>query len=120
MRSRLGLVRRDGYWLWVGGPVAPGAAATTIGSVIIVRRGHEASERLLRHELEHVHQFARYGLAGFFARYVPAYLRGRWRGYGHWAAYRRIPFEAAAEFRARRALGLGVVDPEAFTVTPPE
>lgn len=108
----MGLERRDGYWLWVGGPVAPGATATTWGPVVAVRRGHERSERLLRHELVHVEQWRRYGLLGFLVRYVGAYLRWRCRGYGHWAAYRRIPFEASAEFRARRSLGIGVVDPD--------
>jgi hypothetical protein len=102
--------RRDGWWLWVGGPVAPGASATTFGRVIAVRRGHEGSERLMRHEREHVAQYERHGVVGFLARYVSAYLRGRLRGYGHWPAYRRIPFEASAEWRARRALGIGVVD----------
>jgi hypothetical protein len=66
--------------------------------------------RLLRHEAEHVAQYRRYGVVGFLVRYGRAYLRWRVRGYGHWAAYRRIPFEASAEWRARRALGVGVVD----------
>ncbi len=106
----MGLERREGYWLWVGGPVPPGASAITIGTLVSVRRGRERSERLLRHEAEHVAQYQRYGLLGFFRRYFAAYVRGRVRGYGHWAAYRRIPFEASAEWRARRALGIGVVD----------
>jgi hypothetical protein len=84
----------------------------TVGRLVLVRRGRELDERLLRHELEHVAQYRRYGLGGFLRRYVAAYLRWRLRGYGHWAAYRRIPFEAAAEWRARRALGIGVVPPE--------
>ena len=104
----MGLQRRDGYWLWVGGPVPPGASGITIGSVVSVRRGKETSVRLLRHELEHVEQYRRHGIAGFLRKYLAAYLRGRLRGYGHWGAYRRIPFEASAEWRARRSLGNGV------------
>ena len=105
----MGLQRRDGYWLWVGGPVPPGASGITIGSVVSVRRGKEMSVRLLRHELEHVEQYRRHGVAGFLRRYLAAYLRGRLRGYGHWGAYRRIAFEAAAEWRARRSMGRGVL-----------
>lgn len=104
----MAIERRDGYWLWVGGPVPRGAAGITIGSVVSVRRGKETSTRLLRHELVHVEQYRRHGTLGFLRRYVAAYLRWRLRGYGHWAAYRRIPFEASAEWQARRALGIGV------------
>ena len=57
---------------------------------------------LLRHELVHVEQWKRLGVAGFLIRYVGSYLRGRLRGYGHRAAYLRIPLEAEAEWRARR------------------
>jgi hypothetical protein len=95
--------RRDGYWLWVGGPVPPGASAITIGSVVSVRRRAADSPRLLRHELVHVAQWRSYGVAGFLRRYLVAYLRWRSRGYDHWAAYRRIPFEVEAEWSARRA-----------------
>ena len=104
----MAIERRDGYWLWVGGPVPRGASGITIGSVVSVRRGKETSTRLLRHELVHVEQYRRYGVLGFLRRYLAAYLRWRLRGYGHWAAYRRIPLEASAEWRARRALGVGV------------
>ena len=108
----MGIERRDGYWLWVGGPEPPGASAITVGRVVSVRRGRERSERLIRHELEHVAQYGRLGLLGFLRRYLAAYLGWRLRGYGHWGAYRRIPFEASAEWRARRALGIGVMPPE--------
>lgn len=99
----MGLQRQDGWWLWVGGPVPPGAAAITIGNVVSVRKQSARSEHLLRHELEHVAQYRRHGVAGFLRRYVADYLRWRVRGYGHGGAYRRIPFEASAEWRARRA-----------------
>jgi hypothetical protein len=80
-----------------------------VGRLVAIRRGHEGSERLLRHELEHVAQYRRLRTIGFLRRYVTAYVRWRLRGYRHRAAYLRIPFEASAEFRARRALGIGVV-----------
>lgn len=98
----MGIERHDRYWLWVGGPVVPGAAATTLGSLVLIRRRAAANERLLRHELEHVAQWRRHGLIGFTVRYLGPYLRWRLRSYPHWAAYRRIPFEIEAEWVARR------------------
>ena len=86
---------------WVGGPVPPGSAAITLGPLVIVRARAARDERLLRHEHVHVLQWRRLGVVGFLVRYVGAYLRWRLRGYGHWAAYRRIPLEVEAEWRAR-------------------
>ncbi len=99
--------RRPGYRLWVGGPVPPGAAAWTLGSLVIVRRRSAGSTHLLTHELEHVRQWREQGVAGFLVRYLRAYLGWRLRGYPHAAAYRRIPAEVGAEWRARRRLGIG-------------
>ena len=97
-------LRRDGdHWLLVGGPVPPGADAITIGPVISVRRAAATDEHLLRHEVEHVHQWRRLGLVRFLWRYVGAYTRGRLRGYDHWGAYRRIPLEVEAEWAARQS-----------------
>ena len=95
------LERRDGYWLWVGGPVAPGASATTLGRLILVRAKAATNERLLRHELVHVRQWRELGLFGFLRRYLAAYFRWRLYGYDHWAAYRRIPLEVEAEWVSR-------------------
>lgn len=102
-------VERHADHVVVHGWAAPGATATTIGRVIFVRRGAVLGPRLYRHELEHVAQYRRFGLVGFFRRYLPDYLRWRLRGHGHKGAYRRIALEVAAEWRARRALGIGVV-----------
>lgn len=67
-----------------------------------------SSLRLLRHEAVHVRQWRELGVVGFLLQYVGAYLRWRLRGYGHWAAYRRIPLEVEAEWIARTAtLGVG-------------
>lgn len=95
------LERRDDHWLWVGGPVPPGADAITIGSLISVRRRSAGNHELLAHERVHVRQWAELGLRGFLAAYLGAYVRERLRGYGHWAAYRRIPLEVAAAWEAR-------------------
>jgi hypothetical protein len=95
------LQRRDDHWLLIGGPVPPGSAAITIGPVISIRRRRADDARLLRHEHVHVEQWRTFGVVGFLRRYVGAYLWWRLRLHGHWSAYRRIPFEIEAEWRAR-------------------
>lgn len=92
--------RRGDHWIWVGGPVPPGSAAITIGSVISVRRGGADDARLLRHEEEHVRQWRELGYLHFLRQYLGAYLRWRRQGFGHVAAYRLIPLEVAAEAAA--------------------
>jgi hypothetical protein len=67
-----------------------------------MRRHHEDSVLLLHHERVHVLQWRSFGAVGFLGRYVGAYLLWRLRGYSHDAAYRRIPFEIEADWRARR------------------
>jgi hypothetical protein len=55
-------VRRSGWITALGGRLARlggPAAAVTLGRTIVVRPGTALSERLLRHELEHVRQWAR-------------------------------------------------------------
>ena len=97
------LERREGYWLLIG-VAAPGAAATTLGPLVLVREWAADDEHILRHELEHVRQWHEQGVTRFLVRYLGSYLRWRARSYPHWGAYRRIPFEVEAEWRARRAL----------------
>jgi Domain of unknown function (DUF4157) len=97
------LERREGYWRWVGGPVPPGAAAITLGPLIVVRARAASNPLLLRHELVHVEQWRRLGVVGFLVRYLWAYGRWRLRAHGHRGAYLRIPLEVEAEWRARRA-----------------
>ncbi len=92
----------------VDGFAAPGATATTFGRTVFVRRGVTMSPRLRRHEYEHVLQYHRLGRIGFLRRYLWSYLRWRLRRHRHLGAYRRIPFEIQAEWRARRELGIGV------------
>jgi len=95
----------------VRGLAAPGAAATTFGRTVFVRRGVTPSDRLRGHEYEHVLQFHELGRARFLVRYVGEYLLWRLRRHGHAGAYRRISLEVRAEWRARRSLGIGVADP---------
>ncbi len=94
--------KRDGYRLWVGGPVPKGSAGITLRSTIIVRAGHESSARLLRHEQVHVRQWRRHGIIGFAVRYLTSYAIWRFRLKGHKGAYHRIPLEIEAEWTARR------------------
>ena len=92
--------KRDGYRVWIGGPVPRGADAITLGSTVIVRPGHEHSVHLLRHEQVHVRQWRRHGVVGFGARYLGAYAVWRLRRKGHKGAYLRIPLEIEAEWIA--------------------
>ena len=101
------IVRHEGAVLVVGGPVPPGADAITIGRFVLVRRGHEDSRYLLAHELVHVRQYRERGIPRFLAGYLTGYLRLRLDGWGHDAAYRRLPEEIEADWQARRALGWG-------------
>jgi hypothetical protein len=96
-------LRRHGdHWLLVGGPVPPGSAAITIGSVVSVRRRYAGDAVLLRHEAEHVRQWRELGFVRFLREYLGAYFRGRRAGFGHQAAYRLIPLEVEAEAAAER------------------
>lgn len=93
----MALERRRDHWVWVGGPVPPGADAITIGNVVSVRRGVADDAHLIRHEQEHIRQWRELGAAGFLRAYLGAYFRGRVAGYSHTAAYRLIPLEVEAE-----------------------
>jgi hypothetical protein len=106
----MGIERRDDYHLWVGGPVPKGATGITIGRLVIVRKGSEYSQYLLRHEHVHVRQWRRHGVIGFSARYAGAYLLWRLRLKGHRGAYLRIPMEIEADWIARRSLATAVPD----------
>lgn len=103
----MGIERHPGHWRWVGGPVPPGAAAMTLGPLVLVRRRAAGDVRLLRHELVHVRQWRQLGVARFLWRYLGSYLRWRLLGHRHWDAYRRIPLEVEADWVARTGAGLG-------------
>lgn len=52
--------------------------------------------RLIEHELVHVSQWQRLGLARFLTRYLGDYLRGRRSGMSHHQAYLAISLETEA------------------------
>jgi hypothetical protein len=107
--------RRHGYRLWEGGPVPAGSTGITLGSLVIVRRGH-VSDYLLRHEQVHVRQWRRHGAVGFPVRYVGSYLMWRLRRKGHRGAYLRIPMEIEADWVARRSLATAVAADEPVSI----
>jgi hypothetical protein len=104
------IVRKDGFRVWVGGPVPKGADAITIRRTVIVRSGKEDSASLLLHEAVHVRQWRRYGVIGFLVRYLSSYAVWRVRRKGHRGAYLRIPLEIEADWVARRQLATAVRD----------
>lgn len=61
----------------------------------------ERGRRLIRHELEHVAQFNRYGTLRFMYLYAREYLRNRRAGMMHQQAYYNISYEAEAREAAR-------------------
>ncbi|MHB8671928.1 MAG: hypothetical protein ACYDAD_15430 [Acidimicrobiales bacterium] len=104
----MGPRRYGDHWLWVGGPVPPGADAITIGSLVCVRRAAASDPVLLAHEAVHVRQWRELGPVRFLVSYLGAYLRWRARGCGHAEAYRRIPLEVEAyAAAASRSEGTG-------------
>lgn len=80
--------------------LTPGVVAMTLDRWILVRRGHETDIGLIAHELVHVEQWRRLGIARFLRDYLLAYVCGRRAGLGHWPAYRAIPLEAEARLRS--------------------
>ena len=74
----------------------PGVDGMTLGRLVLLRRGHAGDERLLAHELVHVHQWREHGAPRFLAAYVAAYLRGLVRTRSHRRAYLAIPAEREA------------------------
>jgi hypothetical protein len=102
------LEQREGFTLWIGGPVPSGSDAITLGRLVIIREGLEQSTYLLRHEAVHVRQWRRHGLVGFSVRYVGSYALWRLRRKGHHGAYLRIPLEIEADWIARRSLATAV------------
>jgi hypothetical protein len=78
-----------------------GTDATTLGRVILVRRGHEDSPVLMAHELVHVRQWAELGVPRFLVRYLGAYLANLARLRRHRSAYLAIPLEVEARELAR-------------------
>lgn len=87
---------RIGYPWWLLLP--RDVAAITVGRRIWIARAMPEREMdaLLRHELVHVQQMERLGIAPFLLRYLGQYLRNRLKRMNHDAAYRAISFEREA------------------------
>jgi hypothetical protein len=68
------------------------------------RLGDEPEDlaRLMVHELVHIGQWRRLGVAGWLRAYVGAYLAGRRSGLGRSESYRAIPLEVEARDVSRR------------------
>jgi len=98
--------RRAGYRLWIGGPVPPGSAGITLGSLVIMRKDCTNPDDLLAHELAHVRQFARLGWRRFMAQYLGSYFRSRFKGLSHHNAYLNIPLEIDARWQAACAAAM--------------
>ena len=57
------------------------ADGMTLGYAVLIKRGAEADERLLRHELRHVAQYeSRGGIGPFLAEHIPALLEHGYAG----------------------------------------
>ena len=61
----------------------------------------ERGRRLIRHEMEHVAQFERYGTLRFMYLYSREYLRNRRAGMKHREAFYAISYEEQARQAAR-------------------
>jgi hypothetical protein len=93
--------------------VPRGTAGITLGRLVIVSKKAAASDglnKLLAHEMVHVEQWRRLGTLRFVATYLGSYARFRCRGYGHWAAYRRIPLEVEARWATRNGRWMELFD----------
>ena len=102
---------------WETGPLARTATrlaradAMVLGRRILLSQsalqtldsGGEEAVRLVAHELAHVEQYRRVGLAGFLLRYAGDYVLSRLRGASHAVAYRSIAFEREAQRLAQIA-----------------
>lgn len=96
-RARL----RIGYPWWLRHLLARDVVAITLGRSIFIipaylLRPPAEVERLIRHELQHVRQVNKYGLAGFYCRYLLEFGKHFVRERSINGAYRKISFEMEA------------------------
>ena len=89
---------RYGYPRWLRLFLMKDVIAITLGRRVYVsaKVTGNALERLLRHELAHVRQVQRYGLIGFYARYLAEFARHFRRVRSIHKAYSLISFEQEA------------------------
>lgn len=79
------LLRRYGY-----------RAITLWPLVFLASPSLRQDKRLMRHEAEHLRQQKKLWILPFYILYIYEYLKGRFRGLTHDAAYRGISFEVEA------------------------
>lgn len=106
-----GVEVRFGFPFWLRPFVRSGVAAITFGRRVYLDPAVAALPEsrvlaILGHEIVHVNQYRRHGVAGFLARYAFEYLRNRKRGLSRYRAYREIGFEKEA-FAAERFVERG-------------
>ena len=70
--------------------------AITLWPFVFIRRGMEASERLIRHESIHIYQYGELLVIGFYPIYVWDWLHGLVKYKSGSKAYRRIRMEQEA------------------------
>lgn len=98
VRPAANLLRR----LWGDGIQAMTVRRTIYVDPVVLAGPHESTAPLILHELVHVRQWRRLGMARFLIRYVFDYSRGRLAGLGHRAAYLGIGLEVEARDEAAR------------------
>jgi len=86
---------RIGYPWWLRVFLQKNVIAITLGRRIYFRDANP-DPRVMKHELAHVRQVARYGLVPFLARYAFEFARNLVRERSFDRAYRAISFEKEA------------------------
>ncbi len=90
------MIVQSRFFPWLARCFGVDAEAVTLGPFIFVKKGHEPSQRLLRHEMVHVEQWKELWYVGFAVVYVWDWAVGLCKGYGLKNAYRSIRFEQEA------------------------
>jgi hypothetical protein len=90
-----GAIVRTRFPWWLRLFLVRGVVGITLGRRIYLASADVTGE-LLRHELAHVRQVSRFGILGFYCRYLVEFVRNLGKGMSFDAAYRNISFEREA------------------------
>ena len=71
-------------------------AVTIFNHVFLRHEEHRTHRFILNHERIHVCQMKRDGYVFFYLKYFLEYIKNRFKGMGHWRAYRQISYEVEA------------------------
>ncbi len=85
LRIRYGLARGNWFQRWL---IGGWGGKVYYPFMLFAKAKENVSDKLFRHELQHVYQVWRMGWFGFYARYLWLLMRG---------GYRNHPFEVEAE-----------------------